>query len=176
MTALNCQSLPTPSLLVLPLLLLLASCGSSPKVKGLPKNLPVISLHGSAQTPAHNMARKDYPFDANGNYMTAWASEGDAAASDSDYNVWKSSHGGSISRRQPSPVKKVSSSKKKTASSSSKPSSKSKSSATASYTIKKGDTLGSIAQKHGTTVAKIKAANGMSNDFIREGKPLKIPK
>ena len=45
-----------------------------------------------------------------------------------------------------------------------------------SYTIKKGDTLGAIAAKHGTTVSKLKAANGMSSDFIREGKSLKIPK
>ena len=42
--------------------------------------------------------------------------------------------------------------------------------------IKKGDTLSAIARKHGTTVSKLKAANGMSSDSIREGKSLKIPK
>lgn len=110
------------------------------------------------------MARKDYPFDpATGNYMTAWAAEGEKAASDADAVRWQSSHGGSVSRKQPSRVTKVSS--KKT-------SSKSKSK---SYTIKSGDTLGAIARRNNTTVAKIKAANGMSSDFIRAGKTLKIP-
>jgi LysM repeat protein len=74
-------------------------------------------------------------------------------------------------------VRKVSSSstKKKSTASSSKSKSKG-SSGGGSYTIKKGDTLGAIAARHGTTVSKLKAANGMSSDFIREGKSLKIPK
>lgn len=155
------------SLVILPVLL--AACGTSPKYKGVPKKLPVIELHGSAQTPPHSMERKDYPFDAGGDYVTAWASEGSSAASGADYDSWRSSHGGSVSKRNPSPVKKVSSSSSKKKSASSKGSS-------TGYAIKKGDTLGAIAKKHGTTVAKIKAANGMSSDNIREGKSLKIPK
>lgn len=43
------------------------------------------------------------------------------------------------------------------------------------YTVGKGDTLYGIARKKGTTVAKIKAANGMSGDLIRPGQSLKIP-
>jgi len=43
------------------------------------------------------------------------------------------------------------------------------------YTVVKGDTLSAIARKKGTTVAKIKAANGMSSDFLSIGKKLKIP-
>lgn len=195
---------------------LLPSCSSPPKVRGLPKNLPVINLRDSPATPPHSMARHDYPFDANGNYVTAWASQGGDKAGESgsgDYESWQSSHGGSVSRKQPSPVKKVSSSSstkttakktssgssgtksgsasktvassksKSTGSTSSKPkttastSSKPKSSGGGgSYTIQKGDTLSAIARKHNTTVAKIKSANGMSGDFLREGKPLKIPK
>lgn len=123
------------------------------------------------------MERKDYPFDPNsGNYVTAWASEGERAASEDDLNRWQSSHGGSVSRRQPSPVKKVaskSSTKKKSTASSSKGKSKGGSS---SYTIKAGDNLGAIARKNNTTVAKIKAANGLKSDLIRAGKTLKIPK
>ena len=166
------------SIVILPALL--ASCGSSPNVKGVPRKLPVIDLHGSAQTPPHSMEKKDYPFDARGDYVTAWASEGSASAADND--SWSSSHGGSVSRRNPSPVRKVSSStsssssaKKKTSSGSKSKSSGSKGSASA-YSIKKGDTLSAIARKHGTTVSKLKAANGMSSDSIREGKSLKIPK
>jgi hypothetical protein len=145
--------------------LLLASCGSSPRIKGLPKNLPPINLHGSSTTPSHSMERKDYPFDpVTGDYMLAWASEGERAASASDIDSWSRSHGGSVSRRNPSPVRKVSS-KKGTSSRSG-----------GSYTIKRGDTLGAIARKHGTTVSKLKAANGLSSDFIREGRTLKIPR
>lgn len=121
------------------------------------------------------MERKDYPFDPGGNYVTAWASEGERAASDDDVARWQSSHGGSVSRKQPSRVTKVTSTKKKTASSSSKSKSKSGSKG-GSYTIKAGDNLGAIARKNNTTVAKLKAANGLSSDMIRAGKTLKIPK
>lgn len=152
---------------VLPLLM--ASCGSSAP-RGLPRKLPVINLTGSPQTPPHSMEKKDYPFDPNGNYVTAWAAEGERAASDDDVARWQASHGGSVSRRQPSPVVKVSSKKKTTAS-------KSKSKGGSStYTIKAGDNLGAIARKNNTTVAKIKAANGLKSDMIRAGKTLKIPR
>lgn len=136
----------------------LASCGSS-STRGVPRNLPKIDLQGSAQTPAHSMARKDYPFDGNGNYVTAWAAEGETAASSADVARWQSSHGGSVSRKQPSRVTKVTTRSR-----------------TSTYTIKSGDTLSGIARKNGTTVAKLKVANGLKSDLIRAGKTLKIPR
>lgn len=151
--------------LVVPLLLI-AACTNSAHIKGLPKNLPVINLHGSPNTPEHSMGHADYPFADNGDYKSDWASEGGQAAG-MDYSSWRSSHGGSSSRG---------SSKKKTATkSSSKTKGKSSSGKGGSYTIKSGDSLGAIARKNGTTVAKIKAANGLSSDMIRAGKTLKIP-
>ena len=44
--------------LMAPLLVALgmASCSSTPKIEGLPGNLPEIDLHGSAATPPHNMS------------------------------------------------------------------------------------------------------------------------
>lgn len=46
----------------------------------------------------------------------------------------------------------------------------------ASYTIQKGDTLASIAQRYGTTVSALASANAISNpNKINAGKTLKIP-
>ncbi len=59
----------------------LASCSSTPGVEGVPSNLPDIPLYGSASTPPHSMAKGDYPFDSNGNYVTAWAAMGSSASS-----------------------------------------------------------------------------------------------
>lgn len=42
------------------------------------------------------------------------------------------------------------------------------------YTVKKGDTLYKIANKHGLTVQKLKKLNGMKNDNIRVGQKLKV--
>jgi LysM repeat protein len=44
------------------------------------------------------------------------------------------------------------------------------------YTVRSGDTLGHIAQRTGTTVAALTAANGLdSRGFIREGQRLSVP-
>ena len=50
-----------------------------------------------------------------------------------------------------------------------------KSSSGSRYAVSKGDTLYGIALKKKTTVAKLKAANGLKNDLIRPGQSLKIP-
>ena len=45
----------------------------------------------------------------------------------------------------------------------------------ASYvTVKSGDTLGAIARRNHTTVAKIKQLNGLRGDNIRSGKKLRV--
>jgi LysM repeat protein len=45
----------------------------------------------------------------------------------------------------------------------------------ATHTVVKGDTLGGIARKYGTSSAAIKQANGMSSDTVVLGKQLVIP-
>lgn len=142
--------------------LVLGACESSTHFKGLPKNLPVINLSGSPKTPSHSMSHGDYPFADNGDYKSDWAAEGGQGAG-MDYSSWRSSHGGSSSRGRSTSSKKKSGSSKST-------------SKGGSYAIKSGDSLSTIARKNGTTVAKLKAANGLSGDMIRAGKTLKIPK
>ncbi|HWH71470.1 MAG TPA: LysM peptidoglycan-binding domain-containing protein [Candidatus Sulfotelmatobacter sp.] len=44
------------------------------------------------------------------------------------------------------------------------------------YVVKAGDSLSRIAKAHGTTVAALKAANGLKSDQIVVGKKLKIPR
>lgn len=46
---------------------------------------------------------------------------------------------------------------------------------TGTHTVAKGDTLTSIAKKHGTTVNSLKAANGLKSDVISLGQKLKLP-
>lgn len=43
------------------------------------------------------------------------------------------------------------------------------------YEIRPGDTLGKIAQRHGTTVARLKVFNGLTSDMVRAGDTLAIP-
>lgn len=57
---------------------------------------------------------------------------------------------------------------------SSKPKSSSAKKSPSLHTVAKGDTLYGIALKNKTTVAKIKAANGLSSDLIRPGQKLKL--
>lgn len=166
--------------------MLLSSCTSSgPKIKGVPSNLPDIPLYGKARTPPHGLARADYPFDSNGNYVTSWAAEGRSSAGPSDYR--RSSHhddDDAPPRRRTSSSSSSSSSKKKV---SSTPPKKSSSGTTAKkstsgsgsstrHTVKSGDSLWGLAKKYGTTVEKIKSANGLKGTTIRDGASLKIPK
>lgn len=47
--------------------------------------------------------------------------------------------------------------------------------AATTYRIAPGDTLSAIARRHGTTVAALRAANGLTGDMIRAGDSLTIP-
>jgi LysM repeat protein len=46
---------------------------------------------------------------------------------------------------------------------------------TTGYTVKSGDTLSSIAKRHGTTIAAIRSANNIRSDIVRVGQELRLP-
>ena len=54
------------------------------------------------------------------------------------------------------------------------PAQKAKGSGTRTYTVRKGDTLSSIARRYGVSVSTIKKRNGLKSDNIRVGQKLKI--
>ncbi len=74
----------------------------------------------------------------------------------------------------PAPKPATSTKPKTTTASKPKPAVK-KSTASRTHTVVRGDTLYGLARKYGSTVAKIKSANGLSGDLIRIGQKLKIP-
>ena len=147
-------------------LMALASCSSNKKVTGVPSVLPHIGLQGSASTPAHGMSATEYPFAPNGDYVQSWAAAGGGPAA-TDYSSWRSSHSGGSSR-----ARTTSSTRSKSSSSSKKkPVSR-----TVRHTVKRGDTLSGIAKRYGSSVSRIKSANGLKSDMIRDGRTLVIPR
>ncbi len=71
---------------------------------------------------------------------------------------------------------KASTAKKSTAPKASSSKSSSKKGSYSSHKVRKGESLYRIAKASGTTVDAIRKANGLSNDNIRAGQTLKIPK
>jgi LysM repeat protein len=137
-------------------------------------------------TPGHNMSRKDYPFDENGNYHEEWARGEDSGkvvdlTKDNPPSVFLGTTDPRDEKKSSSQTTASKKSKTKTAGTStskSKPKvvSKPKPSST-TITVKKGDTLYGLALRHKTTVKAIQAANGMgSSTSLRDGKSLRIPR
>ena len=83
---------------------------------------------------------------------------------------------------KPSVTKKSSARKSTAGSKSSRSTAARKSSARKSapkartYTVKKGDTLGAIARRNGTSVKALKRANGLKSDLIHINQKLTIPR
>ena len=182
----------------------LAACSSSSSnIRGVPRNLPKITVNGSSRTPKHNMSGSEYPFDEKGNYKSDWVASGGPSASEMSSRqegFWRSSHGGGVTpaghepaleevapepEPDPEPVRVASSlpkatpvvrsEPKPTPKPTPKPAPKPKPVASRSHTVKSGDTLYSLSIKYGTSVSKIQSANGMSGTLIRVGQKLKIP-
>ena len=151
--------------------LVLASCGT-------PKQS--MNLTGDAlSTPSHSMSHGEYPFDDGGGYVDSWAAEGagrfpasvDSDRSDEGRKRVASKPSRSTSRSSKTASRSSKSTGRTTAKSSPKPKGR-----TVTVTVKKTDTLYSLARKYGTSVGAIKSANGLKSDVLRTGRTLKIPR
>ena len=72
----------------------------------------------------------------------------------------------------PAPVAKVAAA---SAAATAKAAAKAKPASARRYTVRRGDSLWGIARRNGTTVARLKAANGLRSSTVRPGKRLVIP-
>ncbi len=155
-------------------------------------------------TPKTGMTKEEYPFDENGEYREDYAARGagtsgvkdkpadtalytqpsdsspaDHAAYTPDPTPTPTRSTASTASRSTSssPARRTTSSGSRSTASKSKPKPRPKPVAKPTYVkIQSGDTLYGLALKNGTTVAAIKAANGLKSDTIVDGKSLKIPK
>ncbi len=132
------------------------------------------------------------PFDANGNYREDWADDptkwrkpGKRQAPADDLPVIASNElppatatplpPARSSTSKPSSSPSSGTTKPKTVAVKPKPKPKPKPTST-TYTVKKGDSLYTIASRNKTTVSAIQRANGISGSLIRPGQKLKIPR
>ena len=109
------------------------------------------------------------PFDEDGNYIEAWADNPPKPAL-------------VLSGRDPKPAPTITTNPKPIYNPNPAPTTRPKPKPVVvkpkriRHLVKKGDTLWGLARKYGTTVSKIKKANGLRSDVIRAGKTYLIPK
>ena len=162
----------TPRLLLLPLAVLgLASCQSTQN-----NTDPYASNAGGGYNPYPDQGG-GYASNAAPSYQQppapTYSTPPSPAPPPSDPYAYSAPKTTSSSSSKPKSTAGTSTKKKSTSTASS--TKKKTSSSGKRYAVKQGDTLYGIARKNGTSVAKIKAANGLSSDLIRPGQSLKIP-
>ena len=121
------------------------------------------------------------PFDSRGNYVEEWVDKpekwyrppvpGKQTKPNTEIaaNTLPEPHIPLIETSSPPPVVR-------TSPTTVKPKPKPKPPTVVRHTVKRGDTLGAIAKRYKTTVAKIQKANALKGTVIRVGQTLKIPR
>lgn len=159
---------------------LLASCENGQKPFGQSGSDPYVSNYGNDGGYNPYPGQPGYMQGGGGGYSAPTYSPPPAPV-EADPYAFNSSSSSSSSPSYSTPKPKSSSSSssaskpKTTTSSSTKKSPTPAKKSSGSYQVAKGDTLYGIARKRGTTVAKLKSANGLSSDIIRPGQTLRIP-
>ncbi|MGI9240535.1 MAG: LysM peptidoglycan-binding domain-containing protein [Verrucomicrobiales bacterium] len=116
-------------------------------------------------TPDHTLSKIEYPFDADGNYIAAWAAGNvesiEVAPKPAEMPVLVQIEDSTqpVAKTNPNPAAKdlpvVSGSRY--------------------HKVSASDTLWGLSQKYGTTVSAIQRANGLDDTKIRTGSTIKIP-
>lgn len=134
----------------------------------------------SCSTQNSSTAGYDTAEPASGEIPPWIAESSDPAYESGHYSPVKSSSSYAYNPPAKPSVSKKSATKKSSAGSKSTASKKSSSRKSASrartYTVKKGDTLGAIARRNGTSVKALKRANGLKSDLIHINQKLTIPR
>jgi LysM repeat protein len=141
--------------IAIPLAAGLSSCASTAR------NIPLGNwekeaelVAGPTETPDHALPQTEYPFDAEGNYITAWAASGEHRFGTGP-STWAAAKPPKFSA---SPAAEVA-----------------PKSSTRYHKVSASDTLWGLSRKYGTTVTAIQRANGLSDTTIRTGSTIKIP-
>ena len=137
----------------------------------------------SCSTQNSSTAGYDTAEPASGEIPTWIAESSDPAYESGHYSPVQSSSSYAYNPPAKPSVTKKSSARKSTAGSKSprstaarKSSSRKSAPKARTYTVKKGDTLGAIARRNGTSVKALKRANGLKSDLIHINQKLTIPR
>lgn len=137
----------------------------------------------SCSTQNSSMAGYDTAEPASGEIPPWIAESSDPAYESGHYSPVQSSSSYAYNPPAKPSVTKKSSARKSTAGSKSsrstaarKSSSRKSAPKARTYTVKKGDTLGAIARRNGTSVKALKRANGLKSDLIHINQKLTIPR
>jgi LysM repeat protein len=136
----------------------------------------------STTTPEHSLSKLEYPFDGEGNYITAWAA-GDVQ--EIDLNTTATTSWATSSTPTPTPSRhpadelaaalaRVDAASAPTTAPLPTPVPDPQLSSRY-HKVGASDTLWGHSQKYGTTVSAIQRANGLSSTTIRTGSTIKIP-
>lgn len=143
----------------------------------------LVFLLSSCSTQNSSTAGYDTAEPASGEIPPWIAESSDPAYESGHYSPVQSSSSYAYNPPAKPSVTKKSSARKSTAGSKSsrstaarKSSSRKSAPKARTYTVKKGDTLGAIARRNGTSVKALKRANGLKSDLIHINQKLTIPR
>ncbi len=134
---------------------------------------PVVASNTNYETPPTSTSPTEDP------YAPVYTSDGGSSASSRSSSSTSTAKRQTTSSSRPKPKPVAKPKPKPVVKAKPKPAPKPKpkpQASTVSYTIRKGDTLYSLANRNGTTVSAIKKASGLSTDKLRDGQTIKIPR
>ena len=131
------------------------------------------------KTPSgHGMEKRDYPFDDDGNYRKDWVKNKTRGKTRSSNKLADPEYGTSSSTAANGGQPPGGTAYAGPAAAPAPPAPPATPSAPAKpsyHKVVSGDTLYSLSQRYGTSVAELKRVNGLTSDSIRVGQSLRVP-